>query len=91
MSWTDTINPLQTKIRSIHVTELRAAIDSLASACATHNAGVNSSANSSVNSTNNYSVDAGYTRTYSTAYTGYSSSGNSTYHGGICSSHNAST
>jgi len=45
MAWTDTITNT-TKIRTVHLNEIRAAINNLEAACATHHSSVNTSQNS---------------------------------------------
>jgi len=71
MAWTDTITNT-TKIRAVHITEIRSAIDSLASACATHNSTDNTGYNGTVKSNDSYDS---YRSTYdSTQYSGNDSS-----------------
>ncbi|MCS7243010.1 hypothetical protein [Candidatus Caldatribacterium sp.] len=65
MSWTDTITTT-TRIRSIHISELRNAINNLKQACATHNSADFSTQNTTVYGSNRY-----YDIDYGTYWGGY--------------------
>jgi hypothetical protein len=77
MAWTDTITNT-TKIRTVHLNEIRAAINDLEAACATHHSSVNTSRNSvcshdGYNSSNRTTVNT-YDSTVNSSRWGWNSS-----------------
>jgi hypothetical protein len=65
MSWTDSITNT-TKVRQVHISELRTAIESLEAACPTHNSSYYTSYNKAVYSNDGHSLS--YSTLNSTAH-----------------------
>ena len=86
MAWTDPTLSTSIKIRSVHINELRAGVESLeAVSCPTHNTSYNTTVHTTNQSSNNTTV---YSSKNSTVYSYYKSSDFSSY--GVCSTVNHS-